>query len=189
MKQSIIECIGRSENVDKNGKPYVRLYFKNWSFIDFFNPATGEVVYIREHSVIGNINQYPESYTSSKRPDPYYMSKVGDLITGAVIQKKVEPFVTEKGYPVNYYNAVVFGNSTEPDWEDRIKTAFRKEGRVLLPEVVVPKFDIAEEKIIQEEEKLDLGEEEESPFKGEYIDITNKTPEEVQQILSKIINK
>jgi hypothetical protein len=134
MEKSIIECIGRQEGVDRNGKPYVRLFFRNWKFDQFFHPVTGESVYVQNHSVVGHINQYPESYTSSKRPDPHYKCQVGDFLTGEVVQRIVEPYTTEKGFTINYYNAVVFGDSTRSDWEDRIRQAFRKEGRTLLPD-------------------------------------------------------
>lgn len=144
MEQSIIECIGRQESTDKNGKPYIRLFFRNWKFQEFFNPMNGEKVYIQEHSVVGSINQYIESYTSSKRPDPHYMCKVGDFITGAVVQRPVEPYKTEKGFTINYYNAVVFGDSTLSSWEDKIRTAFSKNGVKLLPSTEHKTFDVTQ---------------------------------------------
>lgn len=143
MEKSVIECIGRKEEIDKNGRLYVRLFFKNWKFDRITNPVTGEIVHVQHHSVVGHVNQYPESYTSSGRPDPYYMLQIGAYITGEVVQRKVEPYKTQKGFTIDYYNAVVFGDSTMSDWEDRIRRAFSKNGMKLLPNYVHKTFDVA----------------------------------------------
>lgn len=141
-----MECIGRKEQTDKNGRNYVRLFFINWAFQLRTDPTSGEVVFVKEHSHVGHSNQYPETYTSSGRPDPYYRMQVGDMVTGAVIQRKVKPYKTAKGFEIDYYNAVVFGDSTKSDWEARIRREFEKNGYSLMPDYTHEKFDIAEEK-------------------------------------------
>ena len=146
LESSVMECIGRREEVDKNGKEYIRLFFTNWSFQTRTNPATGEIVFVKEHSHVGNTNQYPESYTSSKRPDPYYRTQVGEMVTGMVVQRKVQPYTTAKGFTVDYYNAVVFGDSTMSDWESRVRREFEKNGVSLLPDHTHKSFEITEDK-------------------------------------------
>jgi hypothetical protein len=140
--KSIIECIGRQELTDKNGKTYSRLFFKNWNFFEFVHPMTGEKIFVREHSPIGHVNQYEESYTSSKRPDPYYNLKVGEYVTGEVVQRTVQPYTTEKGFTINYYNAVVFGDSEMSGWENRIRETFERNGMTLLPNTEHIAFEV-----------------------------------------------
>lgn len=176
MEKSIIQCVGRVEATDKNGNTYYRVFFQNWEFSEHFDPTTGEKVYIREHSVIGHINQYEVSYTSSKRPDPYWNIGVGDLITGQVVQRKVEPYKTEKGFVIDYYNAVVFGDSSQSDWEDKIRRAFDKAGFKLLPNTVHTSFVVVGNQHEEEESK------EEPPNKILDTDEKNKL---LEKMLSK----
>lgn len=171
--KSIIECIGRQEQIDKNGKAYVRLFFRNWKFMEFTHPMTGEVVFIQEHSAVGHINQYPESYTSSKRPDAHFMCKVGDYITGEVVQRTVQPYTTEKGFTINYYNAVVFGDSSLSSWEDKIRKAFSQNGMVLLPNTEHKSFEVVREELPEEPEPETVG-----------VVRTNLTPEQRRQAVA-----
>ncbi len=159
MAPSIIECISCIKGTDKNGKEYTRLFFRNYEFLEITNPETGEIRYARVSSPVGHINQYREGYTSSHRPDIHFDCKEGDLVTGRVVQREVEPYTTEKGYTINYYNCVVFGDNTKSDWESKVRTAFQKEGKRLLPDAVHPRIEvIAPEKEIvnQELEKVKL---------------------------------
>ena len=139
-----LKCVKRKEKcVDKNGKEYVHLEFKNFSFEEGFDPITGEVYHVQIlPDKVGVLIQYHESYTSTGRADVASDVQEGQYVAGEVLTRDVVPYYTDKGTLVNYYTCVVLGDSRDPNWNKKIEDSFKRNGRVLIAKPDVESFNL-----------------------------------------------
>jgi hypothetical protein len=139
MEQSLLTVVAVSEpREDKNNKTFKMITLQNpaYKMIEKADIVTGEVkkMLVLTPALKASHTAYKESYLDGA-PEWLDSAKVGDLIEGRIERKAVEPyeFTGREGETkiANSYTCVVFGDSSQVNWDDLVKAAFERNGHKL----------------------------------------------------------
>jgi hypothetical protein len=143
MEQSLLTVVAVSDSrTDKNGKTYRMVTLQNPVYKTTVDPSTGEIRTILTPALKASHTAYDESYLDGT-PEWLCSAKPGDLVEGRVEKRAVEQyeFTGRDGDQrlANSYTSVVFGDTTQANWEDLVKAAFERNGHKLAESVIPAK--------------------------------------------------
>lgn len=134
--KSLLKVIAISElRKDKNNKEYNVVTVQNPQFKVEVNQLTGEVETILTRALTSTATAYHESYLDGA-PEWLTAAKVGVMIEGRVEKRAVPQyeFTGRDSQPVlsNTYSCVVFGDTSQENWENLVKATFRRNGHQMI---------------------------------------------------------
>lgn len=140
-RKSLLKVVVISEiKEDKNGKKYQVITVQNPMFKTEVDENTGEVTTILQKALKATTTAYHESYLDGA-PEWLVNATVGVMIEGRVERRAVPQyeFTGRDGQPVisNTYPCVVFGDTTQDNYEEIVKATFRRNGHQMIGDTFI----------------------------------------------------
>lgn len=139
MSNYLIKTAESEVKKDKNDRNYKTVTFTE---VVTMNTPFGEIIKPTNQSASRKINRYEKSYLNNTEELGYSefifnpnKPERGGLFQGSIERRQVSPYDitnSEGTIEANSYTTAVFGDTSSPDFESLVKSAFKSQGHEIL---------------------------------------------------------